>query len=183
MKNAYVLLPGILFCITSCKTVDAVTEIPEHHVRADTVQPLIADSTKKTLAETPVDPGIYYPFGLDPYVPYNFGMYTISVVELPRTYYYWGPQNYPLRLVLCNPYPPTGGTWIVEGLPWKHWHEIDLFDTTENTPLSASIIATRAKEISTVPPAETPEPAEPATLPSQPWYEAILPKPWQIQKG
>lgn len=67
--------------------------------------------------------------------------------------------------------------------PFKGWHEIDLFgtDTAMHSSLS-SFCATNSRQISSSPPSETPDPPQPAPIPEQPWYQAVLPGAVRVRK-
>lgn len=87
------------------------------------------------------------------------------------------------------PWHTSWDPWSITGCmgtvyyPYKSWYEINLFDTAKPHTSRIGFAATRAMEISTVPPTETPEPAKPVSLPEQPWYQAVLPTPVRIRKG
>ncbi len=67
--------------------------------------------------------------------------------------------------------------------PYKSWYTIDLFDTLQVHTARNGLAATQAKELSTFPQADKPEPAKPAQVPTQVWYGAVLPSELRIRKG
>lgn len=70
------------------------------------------------------------------------------------------------------------GDYMVIVDPYKGRHEIDLFnqDTSRGVKSISSFSETHARQISSSPPPEVPDPPKPAPVPKQPWYECILPR-------
>lgn len=80
-------------------------------------------------------------------------------------------------------YPITTDYWITVSEPYKNSLQAGFFDTTPLCDSSKFMLYnTEPKQVSSYPPAKTPEPSKPFPLPEQPWYQAVMPNAIRVRK-
>ena len=120
------------------------------------------------------------------------GTYTVIVTEpnscvdssLLHIEWIEGPKTYPFSVIVAYDPWVIGGSWQLEVVEeaQQPWRRIDLFDTTTDFKATNTIRQTHTG-VTSVPPPTHPETPNPASLPAQSWYEAILPQPTRISSS